>query len=202
VTTVVIIDFAHSGTTMVAGICEILGVPMVIGPLHYHPMKQEDSDIIEVLYTQPDETAFAALVEERNAKYDSWGFKLPGAWKQAAWLKKYLRDPLYIVIYKDLVSVTRRRFGKSRSRWLRKIRNTARQQKASTDGIYKAKLNPLLILSYHRAVILPKLFVRKIATAIGFNGDDDLLDKAVEYIQPNLEGPRKWYPEVGPWVQE
>ena len=196
--TIAIIDLAHSGTTMVAGICEILAVPMVIGS--HHPMKWEDADIIDTLHTRQDEVAFATLVRERDKQYNNWGFKLPGAWKYAAWLKKYLRNPVYLAIYKDPVSVTRRRFGKSQDLWLRKVRNTVRQQKESIDGIYASCLRPMYALSYHKAIITPVLFVQEIATAIGFKGDEELLNKAAEYIQPNKGGPTARYPEIKTWI--
>ena len=118
--TVAIIDFAHSGTTMLAGICHILGVPMV--GADYKPHKMED---LEVARAIRDEGRFARLVEQRNGQHEAWGFKMAGAWKFPNSLA-HLREPVYLAIYKDPVSVTARRFGLSTTA---KLANTLEQMK-------------------------------------------------------------------------
>ena len=192
--TVAIIDFAHSGTTMVAGICEILGVPMVLGD--HHRIKWEDHSVIEAI--QQGEGAFAALVERRS-HLAAWGFKYPGAWKFPEALA-HLRNPVYLAIYKDPVSVTRRRFGTSEDRAMKKLRNTMRQMMKSINALYYTFGQPVHVLSYQKAIIAPEAFVREIAIAIGLDGGNALINKAAEYIQPNTGGPRKRYPEIESWI--
>jgi hypothetical protein len=191
--TVAIIDFAHSGTTMLAGICQILGVPMV-GEQH-KVRKWED---LEVMAALKDEAQFAALVKERNAEHNTWGFKCAGAWKYPASLV-HLRDPVYLAIYKDPVSVTWRRFGKGRVRPTQRVRNTIDQMKASIDGICFWG-QAVHTLSYHRAITKPGVFVQEIASLIDWAGDDEQLNRATAYIQPNLGRPRQPYPEVESWI--
>lgn len=195
--TVAIIDFAHSGTTMLAGICEIFGVPM--SGDDRHPWKIEDYEVIEAI--QAGEEAFAAVVAQRSQDHNLWGFKWPGAWKFAPVLKAQLPEPIYLAIYKDVVSITRRRFGNTRPPWPRKIRNTGRQMKASIDGIYASRL-PVRFLSYHDAIMDPLQFVKQVARVVELEPDEETLHRAASYIQPNRDRsqPRKPYPEVEPWI--
>ena len=198
--TIAIITFAHCGTTMLAGVLEILGVPMV--GENYHRMKWEDHDIIAALKDENEEQ-FAALVAERNAQHSTWGFKYPGAWKFMPLLKTYLRNPVYLGIFKDPISVTRRRFGKSEDRFLRKVRNTIRQYKNAIDGIYACGI-PIHFFSYQKAIASPYKFVLELIEVAGLDidEDDERIGKAVKYIQPNDLGPRRRYPSVEQWITQ
>jgi hypothetical protein len=191
-TTVAIIAFAHCGTTMVAGICEVLGVPMV--GTSYHSVKREDWEVVAAL----QEGRFAELAEQRNAQHEHWGFKFPGAWKYADVLQENLRDPLYLTIWKDPASVARRRFGRSQDRWLRKVANTCQRMRESVDGIRHSGL-PVHTLSYCRAVADPAQFVSELAEMIGLHPTIEQLARAQQYIQP-VGWVRNTYPEVEPWI--
>ena len=189
--TVAIVDFAHSGTTMLAGICEILGVPMVGD--YYKPMKWEDREIVLSLQ---DEDTFAALVKERNSTYEKWGFKYPGAWKFMHILKRHLAAPVYLAIFKDPVTVTRRRFH---TVTIDKLCNTLVQMKAALDGM-KATGEPIHILSYHQATVVPLEFVTRVINIIEVYPTNGQIDCAVQFITPRWGGSRKKYPSVEKWI--
>jgi len=190
VKTVAIIDFAHCGTTMLAGICEILGVPM-IGD-NYDRKNWEDLDIIEGLKGRD---GFAEVVRQRDEQYDMWGFKAPGALSYYPRFSQHLRNPVFLAIYKDLASVTYRRFGVSQNRLYVKMRNTARQMERSVDRICRSGLD-VHMLSYCKAIIAPREFVLRIADIIGLGLSDEQIDTIISYIQPNSAHPRKRYQTV------
>ena len=189
-TTVAIIDFAHSGTTMLAGLCHILGCPMVGD--RYKSKKWEDLDVIEAIR---DEVRFAELVGRRNAQRHVWGFKMPGAWKFPNSLA-HLRDPVYLAIYKDPVSVTMRRFGKL---GLGKVGNTLEQMRLSTEGLASSGL-PVHVMSYHWATQNPGAFVKHLVNVTGLTPDYEQVVRAAAFIQPNANRLRQPYPEVEPWI--
>ena len=195
-TTIAIIDFAHCGTTMCAGIFEIFGIPMVND--RFQPIKREDWEIMEAL--QKGEEAFAEVVRRRDAEHKMWGFKFPGAWKFASAMRAHLQDPVYLAIWKDPISVTRRRFGTSNRQWLRKCCNTCRQFKRSMNSIYASDL-PVHTLSYHEAIVTPGQFVRHLAELAGTHPTAQQLDRATSYIQPSPgDGRRAPYPDVTQWL--
>ena len=185
--TVAIIGVAHHGTTMVAGIYELLGVPMV--GARRKERKWEDLEVVAALR---DEERFAAAVAERDAAHEVWGFKSPGAWLVAPWLGQHLRDPLYLAILKDPVSVTYRRFGAVTPH---KVENTVEQMRRSVWGLRVSRL-PVEWLSYQEAVLAPRRFVRHLAELAGLRPTAMQVDRAVDWIQPNVTGDRRPYPLV------
>jgi hypothetical protein len=160
---------------MLAGVCEILGVPMV-GAYH-KPMKWEDLTVIEAL---KDNDRFGKLVKRRNAQHDVWGFKYPGAWKFMPILKRHLRDPVYLAIFKEPVSVTQRRFH---CVTLQKALNTVEQFRIAVDGML-ATGEDIKLLSYHQAIIAPREFVSQVANLIGVKPTNGQIDCAIGFIQP------------------
>jgi hypothetical protein len=192
--TVAVLDFAHCGTTMLAGVLEMLGVPMVNE--HYDEAKWEDLEVVEALWAGED--AFAALVEQRNATHERWGFKWPGRWQFWTLMDKYLREPVYLSIWKDPVSVTRRRFGNSNARWILKLRNTMRQMQRSIDTAHKLQV-PMVTFSYDKSVQMPGIFVKTVAELAGVKR---FSLKIAAYIQPNLAGVRAPYPPIKEFMRK
>ena len=195
--TVGIIAFAHSGTSMLSAILEMLGVKMVFGDVEdYHHRKWEDHEFIHKL---DDEEAFGEMVARRNEQVDTWGFKYPGAWMHMDRLQRHLREPVYVAIWKDPVSVTLRRFN-SRNRFGNKLRNTIRQMKTAMDGLYAAG-QPCHHFSYEDAILTPATFAADVASAVGATPTVDQLHNIIDYIQPNFTGNRNSaYPEIEPWI--
>ena len=198
--TVAIIDCAHHGTTMVAGICEILGVPMV--GKNYKSGKWEDTEMVEA---QQSEEKFAEVVAQRNAEHDIWGFKSPGAWLRAPWMGKYLRNPIYLAIYKDPVSVALRRHRLTTVDWRGgmtwAVGDTIRQMDKSIQGM-RAGGFPVHCLPYQQAIVDPVGFVRHIADVIGIVVDENILADTAAYIQPNTLGDRRTYPDIGEYLKK
>jgi hypothetical protein len=186
--TVAIIDFAHSGTTMLAGLCQILGVSMVGD--NYKEHKMEDLDVVAAIRR---EKRFARLIEERNEQHPYWGFKMPGAWKFPASLS-HLRNPIYLAIYKDPATVAMRRFGIIS---LNKIDDTLEQMKLSTESLLASGL-PVRVLSYQRAIVAPEIFTTELGHILGLPVGDRLVE-AVNWIQPNIQGRRMPYPRLPQW---
>jgi hypothetical protein len=171
--TVVILDMAHCGTTMLAGIVHRLGIPMM--GENSLVDRVEDLDVRDALSS---EATFRALCRERNGR--SWGFKHPGAWRFAEWLRDYLEYPYYLAIYKDPVSVTWRASRQINGQCLL---YTMRRMNDSISGIQASGL-PVFWLSYHEAVTEPVLFVRRVAAILGLDADADTVAAAAAFIQP------------------
>jgi hypothetical protein len=194
---VVIVDFAHCGTTMLAGIIHLLGVPMV--GHDYNAAKWEDFEISRAL--QNGEAAFAAVARERDATFGNWGFKCPGIWNQIDVLDRVLIEPVYLAIFKDPVSVTLRRFGNDNGRRFRYLNDTMRQMKKAIDGM-GATGRDISLFSYSRAVGAPWQFVRKVASVIGAIPTAKQAEAAAGFIRPNTGGPRTDYPAVWEYIAQ
>lgn len=190
--TIAIIDLAHNGTTMLAGILEILGVPMVGG--RHHTRKWEDHDIIEGL-RRNDTKKFTEEVAKRDAKHKVWGFKCVGAWRYFDVMDQHLTNPVYLAIFKDPVSVTYRRWQGDKNDFVRKVRNTLNQMKESINEIYNSG-RPTHLYSYTKAIVVPKMFIRRLVGDIGLEVTEGEMDRAAAYIQPNVGYAPKMYPSI------
>ena len=168
-----IIDLAHCGTTMTAGVLERIGVPMVFD--HSGARKLEDSEVMAALQ---EPAKFSTLVKRRGV--DGWGFKFPGAWKYAKTLRFCLPEAVYVAIYKDPVSVTMRRFGTISGG---KLAKTVRWMADNVDGLQSSGLE-VAWLSYAHAMRYPCQFVTKLAGLAGVNVTGGQMDAVLEWMFP------------------
>jgi len=186
---IVIVDFAHSGTTMLAGILERLGVPMVSGN-DYLDHKWEDMDIISALQKGDDE--FSIEVEKRNLLHPIWGFKFPGAFKFSDRMSRILPNPTYLAIYKDPVSVSYRRFGFISTD---RIKDTMDRMQESILGIKESGLN-VHFFAYQQACIDPDRFVLRVEDICKTPSQYFQHRDAVDFITPGVFESRGKYPSV------
>jgi hypothetical protein len=68
-TTAVILDLAHCGTSMLSGVIHRLGIPMVQENYNTSPGRMEDADVLASLSR---ESTFAALCKERSGSVGTW----------------------------------------------------------------------------------------------------------------------------------
>lgn len=193
--TIAIIDEARNGTTMVTGIYAILGVPMFNRAGHIQPMTYEDMDIINTVIK--DEAKFAANVQERNEKYKVWGFKMVGGWRVGDRLKKYLINPVYIAIFKDPVSLARRRFEHDIN--IYHIEHVLNQWHKTVDGLiaFDEKVH---VLNYWDAIVDPVKFIHHLAEIAQLDADPLAVARAAAWIQPNNGDRHADYPDLEQWL--
>jgi hypothetical protein len=172
-TTVVILDCALCGTSMLAGLVHRLGIPMVRDNCRLD--KMEDLDIRDALQKEAD---FARLVQERSGA--DWGFKWSELARFAAWFKAYLENPIYLAIYKDPVSIAWRRHQEINAKT---ALDSVLRMRDSLTRIIGSGL-PVHILSYTEAVTSPLVFVRRLASIIRVDADERTIAHAATYIQP------------------
>ena len=175
-TTVAVVDMAHCGTTMLAGVLERLGVPMLAGG--DRGVNLEDAAVAHALRKR---SWFEALVRERSGR--TWGFKHPGAWRYASWFE-CLESPVYLAIYKDAVSVSRRHVHTME--YIRPdhyVQYTASRILRSLNGIQSSGL-PVCYLSYLDAVRDPYAFVVQVVELCGLGVTERQLHEAAKFIKP------------------
>jgi hypothetical protein len=192
VKTIVIVEHAHCGSTMLAGLLEIAGIPMVGDD--YKEMKWEDQEIVEAMRSG-NEDAFVDVIKRRNAQHDVWGFKSPGAWLHMPLLLKHLRNPIFLAIYKDPVSVTMRRAGGRGGDFLELVENTVHQYSQSLRGMHDTR-QFIYLFSYLKAMIDPVGFVRELSDVTQIEVDEETMARLVAFIQPNTGHSLTPYPSV------
>jgi hypothetical protein len=99
--TLVICGPARSGTSLIAYVLLRLGCNLgddLLDLIH------EDREILDAI-RQPAE--MARVVAERNRRAKRWGFKVPRAVQYLDWLEGMLRNPVFVVAFRNPVAIAR-----------------------------------------------------------------------------------------------
>lgn len=161
--TVVVLGTARSGTTMVAGVLQALGVPMgeKLGPV------LEDVAISTALESG-DVARFEALVGRRNAQYPLWGWKRPAAVDSVGtWLPR-VRAPYVVAVFRDPFAIANR----NRISMLTDVfPNMAQaiQHLGKLVDVLRGLDCPLLLCSYEKVLADPIAFVRSVDDFLGLD---------------------------------
>ena len=104
--TVVATGIVGSGTTMMAGVLEILGIPMV-GEQHNRRMWEDK----EISLNLKNKQKLESIIAKRNETHKIWGFKYPNLNKYFDMLSTMLINPCFLVIFRDPVAIFYKKSG-------------------------------------------------------------------------------------------
>jgi len=90
--TVVVLGVERGGTSMAAGVIRGLGVDLGAraGLNHEDP-----------LFLTEEQPRLANRIKMRNKETDVWGFKVPKASLMLDFYEKHLRNPYYVIVYRN-----------------------------------------------------------------------------------------------------
>lgn len=179
--TILVTGVARSGTSLVAAVLRAAGLHM--GD-HVYDVVHEDSQMLEVVRSR-DNKLLRSVIQQRNAKHRTWGFKVPN-------LHVYMRhdelnlfrNPHLIVIYRDPVAVaTRNALSEHTDRLPGLIAATGAMQAVARFADQTAC--PLLLLSYEKAVAFPPLLIDSVLDFCGITISADKRAALLEHVKPN-----------------
>ena len=179
--TMVVLGVERGGTSMAAGVLRALGVPMGerAGLNHEDPVFLND---------EPEK--LQRSIRTRNQQHELWGFKVPKASMQLPFYEKTLRNPYYVVVFRNPLSVAdswRQRGAGDTVDVLARINayQNAIQKMVSTT---KA---PVLFVNYERAVAdeaSKAQTVSEFASFAGIELTDELQSRAVGMMTGDGKG--------------
>ena len=178
--TVIVLGVARGGTSMVAGALHHLGVSMG------EKLSAVYEDLVLSGAVEQDRIEdIASIIAHRNAARSIWGWKRPSAIKHVeAWHGKF-RNPFYIVVFRDLFAIANRNRISMLSDVVVNMHDASRQFNLILDFIAGLK-DPMLLVSYEKAMIDPPYFVSNLRDFVG-TGDEASIGAAVGFIEPNPE---------------
>lgn len=177
--TYVTFGLERGGTSPIAGIQRALG--LYLGPIGGG--NNED----DAFHAKPLRR-MKQTVEERNAAHDVWGFKYPTAVNYLPNLVRSLRNPFFVVVFRDPVAT-----ALSRARWDgEQLRRSPRMalHEASTLGnanlsFALASLRPTLLVSTERVEKHTGELIDEIADFMAVPRPDDAFrERIVAYLAP------------------
>ena len=182
--TFIVTGHAKGGTSMVAGVLQILGIQMNENP-NGDPNTMEDK--IGRLLGRPDQ--LKQEIDRKNRAFDLWGFKWP---KYIDVLNRYhgsFRNPHYVFVFRDPVANTDRSPN-------RRMDVVLQSHQAMVDfyGGYGGEV-PILLVSYEKALLDPMTFVDRVIDFVGPGADQSKYLRASAYIEPKAN-----YPEINDYA--
>lgn len=179
--TAVVLGLPFSGTSMVAGVVDALGVPFVKSEEFWFAYEASEFN------NRPLEQVRESIVSW-NDRYPVWGFKDPHAKRHdASEFHASLRNPHYIIVTKDVASMTARLVQNpivpdDGGTPMDRLRYEVAEHVAFMQLVLALPPAPKLLVSYHAALRLPETFCEAIKAFLNLTIEYDLLIKAVNRI--------------------
>lgn len=107
--TLVVAGASRGGTSLVAYALLAAGYPLADGQLGKR--NHEDMAVVSAFN---DSDKFRELIKRRNARHAHWGFKLPDAVYAAPWLARELRNPIFVVAFRNPLAIARSKISRGR----------------------------------------------------------------------------------------
>lgn len=193
-----IIGVPRSGTSMVAGILRMLGIPM---GERVDPDNNEDLDFLghngdrDVFRSQERVGERAAYLErirhlicERNASLPRWGWKDPLALYYAEEVVAELRNPHFILVTRDIGAVALREFleeAPEPERLFVYLNRLAAEYGSMSTSLTRMD-RPTLLVSYERGLRHPAEMIEEIAAFVGMDAlEPARLAEIIRYVVPD-----------------
>jgi len=180
--TFVVVGVARGGTSMVAGALHHLGV--FLGVKSCAPVF-EDVDLANAIEAG-DMSAIDNIIDDYNAKHDTWGYKRPSLINKLYEMHQKFRNPIYLFIFKDLGSIAVRNNISMKAEIKNNLKNAQRDYQKIVDFLNDRDDLNGMILSYEKIMANKNNFVNSLVDLIGIeNVDLKQIENAKDFIEPN-----------------
>jgi len=177
--TIVVVGVARGGTSIVAGTLAHLGLFMgnAADPVF------EDTRLSLAFEKQSNEK-FEQVIADYNQRYDSWAWKRPSSLNDLPRIAKKLRNPHFIFVFRDLLSVANRNTISMKLGVVGGLEAAFDDYKKIVRFIKKSQ-HPALLVSSEKAVQHKESFVDALIDFSSIQPTDLQIDKACTFITPN-----------------
>jgi hypothetical protein len=187
--TIVITGTPRGGTTMVAECVGTLGVPIGVSiPAGEESFNLEDPEFQAVLHLESpgeiDMPALRTLILRRNMAHKIWGFKLPMALNSLSILEQELRNPQFVLVFRDPLAVSSREVISVGLDAMYAMRRALVWQERMIDFAESSGARCLL-LSYEKALQFPEIAVDLLASWCGLEVTAERRQQALTPMQAN-----------------
>lgn len=191
--TFIVTGLYRSGTSLVASILRQVGIFM---GAEINDIVHEDMALAKVVEGR-DRDGLKVLIDERNAAYGTWGFKLPMLCEFLDQDDMVLfKDPHVIVAFRDPVAMSVRTSLSEYQDPVQALRKVAGEMTAMMAFVDRLRC-PKLLLSYEKSLVFPGDFVDAITQFCGLPQSGMLHDKLTRLVEPNrasyIVGSRRHY---------
>lgn len=180
----------RGGTSMVAGAIAGLGVYMGenlgvnIEDSEFNPDVNRSQTFEDFLRHLPE------VISKRNADHGIWGWKYPRANRYISNIFPLLRNPYFVMVYRDPVASATRSRPEDSEAVISEIKRRLSMQSENLKIAEKLKV-PTLMVSYERASARPEEFLENLCDFLGLaypENSEEIINfmKPGQYKSPNF----------------
>lgn len=178
--TIVVLGVARGGTSLVAGVLQALGV--FLGDKAFSPVYEDLR--LSLAFEGKGEETVGAIVDEYNARFATWAWKRPGSLHYLDRVHDELRNPRYIVIFKDVFAVANRNRISMSSDLLAGLQGAVSDYLEILDFLQRHAAISLLV-PFDRAISHKHAFVEAVIDHCALRPSQHERDRALAFITPN-----------------
>lgn len=175
---VVIVGCARGGTSIVAGLLYHLSFPM---PGAHDPVF-EDLRLSLAVESQ-DEERISKIVNEYNSKFGEWGWKRPSAIDNLEFVNKSLTNPVYIFIFRDVLSIANRNRISMAVEVIDSMQRALNEYSKATRFIAENDVE-YMMCSVEKIKQYPEIFTKGIIEFLGLDVSGQQVEAALDFVQP------------------
>ena len=181
---VVVLGVPRGGTSVVAGICQLLGFQMGI---EIDPSNMESIEIQKLSKDISLRSEFKNIISSLSSKSLKFGFKDPTAIDWILRVHDLIPNPKYIYVSRDLAATTERERIASNP-----IRESLIAANNRTNQIVHFLLSqnyPSAMLSYERLLLHPKNGILELSEFLNVPMDPEVAGQMADLVRPSMDMP-------------
>lgn len=173
--TLIVMGVSRGGTSLAAGVLRLAGVFMG------HKVAHDSHEDAE--FHNHDPGALKNLILARNTEQSTWGWKYPHAVDYLSHIHAHLRNPHFIVVFRDLLSVAQG-FNRKHDIPIHEALLDAHQRYGKIARFVSECRDPLMSISYEKAITQQGLFLDDMENFCGFELDAKTRRRCLAFIKP------------------
>ncbi|MGB5468627.1 MAG: sulfotransferase [Sedimenticolaceae bacterium] len=178
--TLVVMGLARSGTSMIAGCLHELGIFM--GDQAPPPVYEDMA--MSAAVEAGDIATVQRIVRQYNRQHAIWGWKRPASLHHIADLHATLRDPHYVVVFRDLFAIANRNRISMGANLLANMQRSADEYRQLLNFLERLRA-PCLLVSYEKALRHKEAFVDTLCGFAGLQPPAPVRARAVAFVAPS-----------------
>jgi len=176
--TYVVLGVSRGGTSAISGLLSHFGVYM--GRSGQAPLF-ENLKMNKALRGSNEDVQ--QVVSKFNREHDVWGFKGNAIPQSYSEVSSMLRNPVYVVVFRDLLAIANRAML-SANRDILNIMNRQLKEYQRIIEFVNQRQNYFVLVSYEKLTAYPEAVVSRIARGVDIAPGSDQLSAATAFITP------------------
>jgi hypothetical protein len=179
--TIIVVGCARGGTSIVAGVLSSLGIFM--GDNSGSPVFEDTK--LAAAFESKNYQAANEIIDEYNLEHQIWGFKRPSSIDYLSKIHAMVRNPYYIIIFKDILAIGNRNSISMQSELIENMQAALGNYQKIIEFIQIKNPKAAMLVSAEKLLQHKGYFIEQLCIFLDLQVASDLVEKAEVFIEPN-----------------